>query len=245
MMDFASRQGTAQASSAAYESVCEQRRQAVTQYWSKRRIFRGALKYWLLIGLALAVGACSTLPVPPAPAADSAAETLWRQRQQALAALQSWNLNGRIAVLTAQEGWHAGVRWNEQDGQYHIHLDAPLGQGAAEIIGNDAGVVLRTRDGEFSAASAEDLLEQRLGWGLPVSGLRYWVRGLPDTRAPVERRTLDIAGRLTHLRQAGWDIEFKRYAPAYSLELPDKIFFTSLGTATTLEIRFVIERWNE
>ena len=201
------------------------------------------MKYWLLLGLAVAISSCSTLPVPSAP--DGAAEALWHQRQQALTAAQSWNLSGRISLLTAQQGWHAGVRWNEQDGQYQIHLDAPLGQGAAEIIGNDAGVVLRTRDGEFSAASAEDLLEQRLGWRLPVSGLRYWVRGLPDTRAPVESRTLDTAGRLTHLRQAGWDIEFKRYAPADPLELPDKIFLTSLGTATTLEIRFVIERWNE
>ncbi|MDO9372494.1 MAG: lipoprotein insertase outer membrane protein LolB [Gammaproteobacteria bacterium] len=209
------------------------------------------MQYWLLIGLALAVGACSTLPVPPASAADGAAETLWQQRQQALAALQSWNLNGRIAVLTAQQGWHAGVRWMEQDGGYHIHLDAPLGQGAAEIIGNRAGVVLRTGDGEFSAESAEDLLEQRLGWRLPVSGLRYWVRGLPDTRAPVEGHTLDAAGRLTRLQQAGWDIEFKRYASAGPLELPDKIFLTnnsagnSASTDATLEIRLVIEHWSE
>lgn len=206
-----------------------------------------AVKYWLLIGLTLALSACSTLPVP----SDGAAETLWQQRQQALAALQAWNLNGRIAILTAQQGWHAGVRWMEQDGEYRIHLDAPLGQGAAEISGNRAGVVLRTGDGEFSAASAEDLLEQHLGWRLPVSGLRYWVRGLPDTRAPVESQTLDATGRLTHLRQAGWDIEFKRYAPAGLLELPDKIFLTNnsagavIGTDTALEIRLVIERWSE
>lgn len=206
-----------------------------------------AVKYWLLIGLALALNACSTLPVPPDRAADGAAEPLWQQRQQALTALQSWSLNGRIAVLTAQQGWHAGVRWMEQDGEYHIHLDAPLGQGAAEIIGNRAGVVLRTSDGEFSAASAEDLLEQRLGWRLPVSGLRYWVRGLPDMRAPVASHTLDAAGRLTRLQQSGWDIEFKRYAPVGPLELPDKIFLTnnSTGTDATLEIRLVIERWSE
>lgn len=199
------------------------------------------MKYWLLIGLILALGACSTLPVPPGT--DGATEALWQQRQQALAALQSWNLNGRIAVLSAQQGWHAGVRWLEQDGEYQINLDAPLGQGAAEISGNDAGAVLRTGDGEFSAASAEDLLEQRLGWRLPVSGLRYWVRGLPDTRAPVESQALDAAGRLTRLQQAGWDIEFKRYASAGPLELPDKIFLTHAGSA--LEIRLVIERWSE
>ncbi|MDA1107105.1 MAG: lipoprotein insertase outer membrane protein LolB [Proteobacteria bacterium] len=211
------------------------------------------MKQALLIGLALAIGACSTLPVPPTPAADGAAETFWQQRQLALTALQSWTLNGRIAVLTAQQGWHAGVRWMEQDGEYHIHLDAPLGQGAAEISGNRAGVVLRTSDGEFSAVSAEDLLEQHLGWRLPVSGLRYWVRGLPDTRAPVEGQALDATGRLMHLRQAGWDIEFKRYAPAGLLELPDKIFLTNnsagtgavIGTDTALEIRLIIERWSE
>src|SRR3989338_5147204 len=39
MMDFASRQGAAQASSATYTAVCEQHRQAATQYRSKRHVF--------------------------------------------------------------------------------------------------------------------------------------------------------------------------------------------------------------
>lgn len=203
------------------------------------------MKYSLLIGLALLLGACSTLPLPPTPE-PNAAETLWQQRQQALAALQSWSLNGRIAVFTQQQGWHAGVRWVEDRGMYHIRLDAPLGQGAADISGSPAGVVLRTSDGEFSADSAEALLEQHLGWQLPISGLIYWVRGLPDAHAPVQARTLDEAGRLTHLTQSGWVIEFRRYAanpPAAPLDLPDKIFLTS--TTAGLEIRLAIERWGE
>lgn len=55
MMDFDSRQGAAQSSSAACTIACEQRRQAATPDWIKRRIFRDTLKAVTLLGL-LAVG---------------------------------------------------------------------------------------------------------------------------------------------------------------------------------------------
>lgn len=201
------------------------------------------MKYWLTLGLTCALSACTTLPVPPAG-------DLWQQRQPALTAIRHWVISGRLAILTPQSGWHIRVRWQQQADDYLIQLDAPLGQGAAELRGNAGSVTLRTADGEFSAASAEALLEQRLGWQLPVSGLRYWIRGLPDAGAAVEHRTLDTAGRLTGLRQSGWDIEFRHYtaipASAAPRALPDKIFLVrrSASPDAALDIRLVIERWD-
>lgn len=202
------------------------------------------MKYWLALGFTCALSACTTLPVP-SPAEPGTAEALWQQRQLSLTAIQHWVVSGRLAILTPQTGWHIRVRWQQHADDYLIQLDAPLGQGAAELRGNVAGVTLRTADGEFSAASAEALLEQRLGWQLPVSGLRYWVRGLPDAEAVTEHQTLDAAGRLTRLQQSGWDIEFRHYTAA-PLALPDKIFLVSrsVNPEAALDIRLVIEQWD-
>ena len=57
------------------------------------------------------------------------------------------------------------------------------------------------------------LLEQTLGLRLPVTGLRYWVRGLPAP-GPTALLQTDAAGRLTRLEQNGWVIEYPSYAPS-------------------------------
>ncbi len=202
------------------------------------------MKYWLTLGLTCVLGACSSLPVPT-PLPGDTAEALWQQRQPQLADIRHWAVSGRLAIITQQTGWHTRVRWTQHDDDYLIQLDTPLGQGAAELHGSAAAVMLRTAEGEFSADSAEALLAQRLGWRLPVSGLRYWVRGLPDPGAAVERLTLDDAGRLTRLQQSGWDIEFRHYT-ATPLALPDRIFLVSSGASPDagLDIRLVIEQWD-
>ena len=207
------------------------------------------VNYWLALGLACSLSACTTLPVPT-PAEPATAEALWQQRQPPLTAVQHWTVSGPLAILTPQTGWHVRIRWQQQGDAYLIQLDAPLGQGAAELRGDTTGVVLRTAGGEFHAASAEDLLTQRLGWRLPAGGLHYWVRGLPDAGAAVDGLTLDAAGRLTHLQQSGWNIEFRHYSAVPTstspLALPDKIFLTHNSTpaSAALDLRLVIEQWD-
>ncbi|HLA74858.1 MAG TPA: lipoprotein insertase outer membrane protein LolB, partial [Gammaproteobacteria bacterium] len=80
---------------------------------------------------------------------------------------------------------------------------------------------------------------------LPVSGLRYWVLGLPDPAAPpaAQDRELDGLGHLTRLRQSGWDIEFRRYSPVTTVDLPNKIFLTNQAAGVRLEVRLAVEQW--
>jgi len=51
--------------------------------------------------------------------------------------------------------------------------------------------------------------------------------------------TLDAEGRLTELRQAGWQIKFLRYVEAIPVQLPDKIFLEH----PQLHARLVIQQW--
>ena len=197
----------------------------------------------LFAGLAILSAACTDIPTRRS---GINAEQAWQVHQQALSSLQTWNLTGRISIQAGQEGWHAGLFWAQRGRDYDINLSSPLGQDIVQLHGGSDSVVMRSSDGEQRAADAETLLYQRLGWRIPLSGLRFWALGLPDANVPVvspQDRELDALGRLTRLSQSGWDIDFRRYTSMDNIDLPDKIFLSNRQTGTQLEVRLVVEKW--
>ncbi len=199
------------------------------------------MKNLLLASLALLLCACEAIPTQAPQILD--AEQSWRARQQSLSALSAWGLSGRIAIQTPSEGWNASLTWEQRGESYAIELSSPLGQGTLQLNGNPFQVTLRTAAGEDTAQDPEALLQRQLGLRLPISSLRYWVLGLPDPSLPLELKELDGLGRLARIRQSGWDIEFRRYATAASVDLPDKLFLSNSSAEPHLEVRLAMERW--
>jgi outer membrane lipoprotein LolB len=153
-----------------------------------------------------------------------------------------WEFSGRISVSTTEQAWHGEIRWSQQGDSYDVRLNAPLGQGALRLSGEASGVRLITSDGaEEFAADPEALLRRRLNLSLPLSGLRYWVRGRPAPGA-AQRQELDAQGRPLRLTQSGWEIEYRRYAETASGALPDKLFLRN--PEAEVEVRLVVEQWN-
>lgn len=191
---------------------------------------------WLLVTCALGwLAACASLPRD-----DALSEQRWQQRREALQAVDHWTLNGRIALQQAQEAWHASIYWQQQGQEFDIRLTSPLGGGMLSIEGDASGIFLRLPEGKILAArDAQSLLHQQLGWRMPLAGLRYWVRGLPQPGVPF-RKELDAQGRLASLYQAGWDIRFLRYMDAGGIDLPGKIFLEN----RELAVRLAIQRWS-
>jgi outer membrane biogenesis lipoprotein LolB len=85
--------------------------------------------------------------------------------------------------------------------------------------------------------------------------MKYWVVGLPAHQDEFEH-TLDQWGRVSELRQAGWEIRFLEYRDHEGMELPRKMFlkslrgYESIGTARDeldendqVEVRLVIKHW--
>ncbi len=191
------------------------------------------------IGLALIVvllSACTTSPVSSPEAMHA-----WGVRQTKLAQLTTWQAEGRIGVIHGQDGWHARFQWVQQPSAWRIDLIGPLGQGRVLVESDAQGARVQTQDGQkWTALDADELLEQSLGLRLPVNGLRYWVRGLPEPgSAPV--LNLDASGRLIRLEQNGWVIEYPAYTPSaiVGLDLPERM----MARRTDLNVKLVIEQW--
>lgn len=184
--------------------------------------------------LLLLLGACAAR----APLPENSAG--YERHLAVLRELGSWRLHGRIAIQHQREGWSATLQWRQQGAEYVLRLSAPLGRGSVELSGSEAGVSMRTADNRLlHADDAEALMQDNLGWHVPLSGLSYWVRGMPEPGSRPERIALDEQGRLRDLAQDGWQVNYERYRSAGRYQLPGKLTLEH----RQLRVRLVISDW--
>ena len=181
---------------------------------------------------------CAQLPARLAPVSDEAER--WAMRIQQISAIANWELRGRVAIRTADEGFSGKLMWVQNADKYRLLLVAPFGQGSYELSGDGAQVtLLAPQQTPVHAQQPEALLQSQLGWTIPVSGLRHWVLGVPEPDRPITHLTLDGQGRLSEMRQSGWQVRIERYARSADLELPTKLYLDR----DSLSVRVVVQKW--
>ncbi len=190
--------------------------------------------------LTLVLTACVTVEkhqLPPG--SEITKQAAWEVHQANIKSLNVWKLKGRVAGKSNNQGFRAGVQWNQLQTNYVIDLHGPLGRKVAVISGAPGNVQLKTSKGEsFEADNAENLMQNLFGYSLPVNGLRYWLLGLPDPNQPQNSLLLDEHGKLMQLDQAGWLINYSRYHESNPV-LPALIKISN----PTLDATIKIDRW--
>lgn len=200
----------------------------------------GLLRFLLLACAALAITGCSQFG---GLSDQQLASERWAARQQALLEFNTWDLHARAAIRLKGAAYNIGLRWQRQPENSMILLEAPFGQGVFRIeTATSGGYRLRFPDGRvFENNTAEALLEDMIGWSLPISGLDYWIRGLPRPGSEYTPR-LDQEGRLRSINQDHWTISYLEYfAPQEAPSLPRRIKLVS----ETVTLKLVIERWQQ
>ena len=152
--------------------------------------------------------------------------TPWPERQQQLSTLTEWQFRAHVIFKMPERKFSANVYWKQNADAYQVMLFGPLGFNAVNLDGDSNTVHLKDSHGHiYSANNPESLMQQQLGWSLPISSLYYWVRGLP---APGQITSVhyDAFHRIEILQQQGWEIYFIHYARVQLIELPQEITFT-------------------
>ena len=205
------------------------------------RTSKRAASVVLAIGAALLAG-CETLRdlLPTRPGVADP-EPAWQTHAEELSRLRSWSLHGTLAVRPAGgDASRVTVRWRQSPDSYLVRFMGPLGVGLFEVEGSATAVEARFPDGRrTSAASPEALLEQEIGWSVPLEGLRYWIVGAPVPDVAPSKMELDDLGRLARLEQAGWTVVYEQYDTVDGLSLPERIRFSNASVDATV----VVRRW--
>ena len=192
----------------------------------------------LSLTFALLITACSTVPTGEIDQAERI--LLYQARSGVLTAAEGWALKGRLAVNDGEEGGSGHLRWQQHGQTSSMNFRGAFGRGAWQLHADENGAVLEWADGEVHRAdNAGELIEQWLGWSIPVNALAWWVRGL-TAPGDWDLRRLNAQGNLEKLSQLGWVIEYGRYRDAGRVSMPMKL----TARRQSYTVKFAIQDWD-
>ena len=131
-------------------------------------------------------------------------------REQRLAAINRWEMRGRLAIDTGDRSHAARFRWRQDGDELDLTVNGPLGAGSFRVRGNTSSLTVQA-DGETRVlVDPERELSALVGWWLPVTSLPHWLLGRPDHGFPAqsERRP---TGALASLEQRDWQLSYDEY----------------------------------
>ncbi len=160
------------------------------------------------------------------------------EQQENLAALSSWQFNGKIALRSPSQNNSGYIDWQQSDEQFSIRLYGPLGSGTTTVVGSPAEVTITTGGKQTSSTNPADLLFAETGWLIPINELRYWAIGLPSPNLPVDLLEQDIFS--TKLAQAGWTMSYSNHQWIENQWLPGKIKLSTQDRSIIL----LAKQWN-
>lgn len=178
-------------------------------------------------------GGCAALPERPPGA--------WLDEREALfAEYPRWSVRGRLGLSDGERGGSLAVDWRADGTHHQVGLRTlaggrqwrlEFGPGYAVLEGSEVGQLIGT--------DPEPLVEEALGWSIPVSWMARWVRGLPAPEGARLRFAPD--GSLARLDHPPWVLEFQRWReiPADGVLLPVRL----QATSGSYRVRAVLSDW--
>lgn len=157
--------------------------------------------------------------------------------------LTEWDMTAKFSVASSDGSESGAVRWITSPTTDRLDILSPTGSVVARLTITPSGASLVTDDGEHRAANADALVADVLKINLPVSALKYWVRGLDAPNLALQTVSKDSDGRITELAQAGWQLSYSGQiaieSGANRYEVPRRL----TATQGDLEIRWASTEW--
>ncbi len=191
------------------------------------------VRVMLVAGLALVLAACAPREQRP--------EGAWMAEREALfEAYNAWSVSGRVSLSDGERGGQLAFDWRT-DGDWHeVRLRTVMGgrqwrlrfaPGEARLVGSEVG--------ELTGAHPDPLVEQAVGWPIPVADLAWWIRGLAPPHANGEMR-FDDDGTLASARRAPWTLDFQRFEQGEHALLPTRL----QADSPPYRVRLVLRNWS-
>jgi outer membrane lipoprotein LolB len=160
----------------------------------------------------VALSGCASVK-PQGPSTSNAATAVTAQTSRAY--------HGRFAVQYVdqngqQRNAYGNFDWQEHGDTVTLQLRNPLGQTLAIVTSSPSAATLELPNRQpLTADNVSTLMQNALGFALPVEGLRYWLQPsvAPTSKATTEKDPQQET-RLKEIQQDGWTIDYVAYADA-------------------------------
>lgn len=113
-----------------------------------------------------------------------------------------FKVSGRFLAKNSVKNNYGNFIWDRSKTKEEIKFNTPLGQTVAKVIIKDKIASLIVKNKTYIGSDLDDMMEENLGFTLPLTYLHYWIQGLsiPDQ---------EISDKLdTGFKQLGWTIEY-------------------------------------
>jgi outer membrane lipoprotein LolB len=172
---------------------------------------------------------------------DAASLAQQQAREQQLAGVNHWVLQGRLSVSSDRDsGGPGNLTWTQNGDHYEFTLRAPIVGKSFRLIGGPDGAELDGLEGgPQHGPDAEALMQRALGWDVPLSELRAWVLGVRAKGSAAELSFGD--DKLPSLlQQDGWSVSYPTWDTTHQPPLPTKVF----AEKPPYKVRLAIESWS-
>lgn len=155
--------------------------------------------------------------------------------------------SGRISVQYQQDeqeqNLHGNFEWQQKDSTISISLTSPLGQTIANITQSPQGASITEANQETRYAdNLEQLLNETVGWTLPVNELKVWLQGFQLNQAQQIQAIPHTDNQV--ISTQGWTLRYVNWQQSESLIIPKRIDLTrNTSQLGELKIRIVIDEW--
>ena len=189
---------------------------------------------WLALFLLLNGCTAVTVMEPGAPG-----QRAYQERAVQLGAIDQWGLAGKLSLDDGDDGGSGRLSWDTSPVGYDLDFRGAMGRGAWQLQVREHNATLRNADGSVQTApDVTVLMQERIGWSVPVEALVWWVRGL-EAPGPSGLGRLDSEGRLLSLQQLGWRVEFTRYRSIDGVALPVRLE----AQRDNYRVKLAVGRW--
>ncbi|MDW3095393.1 MAG: lipoprotein insertase outer membrane protein LolB [Gammaproteobacteria bacterium] len=194
------------------------------------------IKSSLVLLLVSLLSAC--ISVTKVPTED--VKQVWDARANYLYQLEDWEAQLSLVGVTNQQKFKARVVWYQQTDDYQIKLRDFIGRTIAIIDGSPSEVVAKTSKGKrYQGDDAETLIDELFAINIPVTGMRYWLQGLPLPSVEVEQLNFNDEGLAHILNQQGWKISYPYYMSNNPYKMPSQV----LLEFEDIELNVKISQW--
>ena len=144
-----------------------------------------------------------------------------------------------MAFRNAERAESASVSWLQNKKHTQIRLSGPLGFSATTISGDGETIELRqSEETRRYPMTDSEAIYAETGLELPIQALPYWLKGLPDPEANIDKQEF-LRGQLKLLVQSGWVISYDQYKTFNRYSLPTKLKMNRADT----QVRLIMRQW--